>query len=90
MAYAETLNQSLIALGAAIFEVLQQLSTPGHHRQQTSPRMVILFVGFEMLSQLQNALTQQSDLHFWRTRIRFMNPILRDHLGFLFCRQSHA
>ena len=40
---AEALNQSLIALRTAIFQIIEQLSPPRHHGQQPAPRVVILF-----------------------------------------------
>lgn len=46
---AETLNKSLITLWTAILQIIEQLSTPGHHREQTALGMMVLLVCLEML-----------------------------------------
>ena len=62
-ANAEALDQSPVTLWIAIFQIFQQLATPGDHRQQTSPGVMIFLVRFEMFSQLLNTLAQKGNLY---------------------------
>jgi len=52
--------------------------------------MMIFAVRLEMILELQNALTQDCYLYFWRTGIGFVNPISCNCLLFCIRRQSHA
>jgi hypothetical protein len=52
--------------------------------------MMVFLMCLKVLSQLRNALTQKGYLNLWRSRIRFMNPVLSDYFRFLFYRQGHA
>ena len=87
---AKTLDQRLVSLRAAVLQVVEQFAAPGHHRQQTTPRMVILLMRFEVLRQLQNTLTQKRNLNLWRAGIRFVDSVLADRLRLLLYRQGHA
>jgi hypothetical protein len=51
-ANAQALNQVLVSFRVPAFQVLQETPASSHHRQQTAPRMMILFVRFEMFRQL--------------------------------------
>ena len=42
--------------------------------------MMIFTVRLEMILELQNALTQDRDLNFWRTGIRLVNSVCCDYL----------
>ena len=64
---AEALDQSPVALRTAIFQIFQQLATPGHHRQQTAPRVMVFLMRLEMFSQLKNTLAQKGNLYLWRS-----------------------
>ena len=50
---------------------------------------MIFLMRFEMLGELCNALTQDCDLHFWRTSIGLVGPIVADDLLLTFSRQCH-
>jgi hypothetical protein len=52
--------------------------------------MMIFAVRLEMILELQNALTQDCYLYFWRTGIGLVNPISCDCFLFTVRRQSHA
>lgn len=77
---SKALNQSLVALRTAIFQIVEQLATTGHHSQQPAPGVMVFTMRFKMLSQLENALTQEGDLYLWRPRIRSMDSVLVNYL----------
>jgi hypothetical protein len=52
--------------------------------------MMIFMMRLKMLVQLQNTLTQKSNLNLWRPGIRFMRPVLINYFRLLFNRQGHA
>jgi len=48
MAYAKALYQRLIPLRITILEILDQLPAPLYHRQQPTPRVMVLLVRLEV------------------------------------------
>jgi hypothetical protein len=80
---AEALYESLVTFRAAVFQIFEQSSTAGHHTQQTAPRVMVLLMSLEMLSQVKDALTQNSYLNLWRTRVGLVNPIFTNYLRLL-------
>jgi hypothetical protein len=77
---AQALNQVLVSLRVTAFQVFQKAAPPRDHRQQPSAGMMIFAVRLEMILELQNALTQDRYLNFWRTGVRLVNAVRRDHL----------
>ena len=71
-AYAEALQNSLVALRIGITQIRQKPATLGYHGQQTLPRSMVLLVRLEVLGQQRNALAQQSNLYFWRPGVRLV------------------
>src|SRR5580700_1335738 len=51
---------------------------------------MVLPVGLKMFRKLRDALTQQGDLHFRRSRISFTTLISNDYLPLYVSRQCHA
>lgn len=49
--------------------------------------MVVFLVNLEVLGEVGNPLTQESDLDFGRTGVAFMQPMLLDDCLLLFCEQ---
>ena len=80
---AQAQNQVLVSFRVTAFQVFQKAAAPCDHRQQSPAGMMILAVRLEMILELQNTLTQDCYLHFWRTGIGFVNPICCNYL--LFC-----
>ena len=72
---AQALNQVLVPFGVTAFQVFQKAAAPRDHRQQSPAGMMIFAVRLEMILELQNALTQDRDLNFWRTGIRLVNSV---------------
>ena len=50
-------------------QIIQQLAPAGHHGKESPAGVVILFVRFEVLGELQNPLAEDRYLNFWRAGI---------------------
>jgi len=87
---AQAQNQVFVSFRVTAFQVFQHSAAPRDHRQQSPPGMMIFAVRLEMILELQNTLTQDCYLHFWRTGIGFVYPICCNCLLFCIRRQSHA
>jgi hypothetical protein len=79
-ANAQALNQVLVSLRITALQVFQKAAPPRDHRQQPPTGMMIFTVRLEMILELQNALTQDRYLNFWRTGIRLVNAVRGNHL----------
>ena len=77
---AQALNQVLVSFRATAFQIFQKAAPPRDHRQQSPAGMMIFTVRLEMILKLQNALTQDRDLNFWRTGIRFVDTVCCNYL----------
>ena len=51
--------------------------------------MVILHVRLEMLREVTDALAEESDLDFGRSRVALVRAEFSDQLGFAFCKERH-
>src|SRR5579863_2650084 len=49
--------------------------------------MMVLGVGLEVFLKILDTPAQNGNLHFWRARVRFVDPELRNHFGLCFSRQ---
>jgi len=87
---AQAQNQVLVSFRVTAFQVFQHAPPPCDHRQQSPAGMMIFAVGLEMILELQDTLTQDCYLHFWRTGVGLMDPICCNCLLFSVRRQSHA
>jgi len=76
-----------IAVRIVRLQVIQQAASLAHQHQQSTAGCVILFVGFEMLGQLVDPLTQNRDLDFRRSGVRFVGSEAFDQVGLFFNRQ---
>src|SRR3954470_14002567 len=68
-ANAQPLDQRLVTRFVDTSEVIEQLATLGHELEQSTPGMVILDVGLEMLGEAGNALREDRHLHLRRTGV---------------------
>jgi len=65
---------------------MMQTSALLDHFQQSTPRMIVLLMGFEMLCQPVNPVAQQGDLYLWGACIRLVSTEVRHYLFFgFFC-----
>ena len=87
---AQALNQVLVPFRITAFQVFQQSTPSGYHRQQSPAGMMVLSVHLEMILELQNTLAQDGYLYLWRTCIRGVDAKRRDHLFLRISRQCHS
>jgi hypothetical protein len=71
--------QCLVALGLSLFQVLQQATPLGDHRQQTLPGVVVLCVRLEVILKLEDSLAQKGNLYFGRPDIFVVTPVIPDY-----------
>ena len=65
----QTPQQVEILFGIDPLDVIQQTATPTDHPQQTTPTGIVLRVQFQMLGHLGDAIGEQRNLDFRRSRI---------------------
>ncbi len=87
---AEALDQGLVPFRASALQIVQQTPAPGHHRQQSPPRVMILLVRLEVFLQQPKPLAEQSYLYLWRSAVRLVPLVLADHFLLYFGRQCHS
>ena len=87
---AQALNQVLVPFRITAFQVFQKTPSACDHRQQAPAGMMILFVRFEMILELQNTLAQDGYLHLWRTGIGVVDSKLSNCLFLRISRQCHS
>src|SRR5258706_11999166 len=73
MAQAKSCDQCAITLRAFLAQIAQKATALANHHQQTTARMQVMLVNFEMLSHLIDTPGQNRHLHLWRTCIGLVN-----------------
>ena len=71
-------NEGTITFNIRLLQVLEHIAATTDHQQQTAVGMVIVLVLLQMLIQVVDALSQESDLHFRGTGVSFMLCISSD------------
>src|SRR5579871_6256395 len=87
---AQALNQVLVSFRIPALQIFQKTPAARHHRQQSPAGMMVLAMGSEMIHQLHNTLAEDRNLTFWRTRVGFVNSILRNYMLLGLGRQCHS
>ena len=64
-----------IPFDVGLFQVSQQVAAVTNHLQQTPAGVVVMGMHLEVLLQIVDALGENSDLHFGRTGVGFMEPV---------------
>jgi hypothetical protein len=82
LADAKLLNDSFVAFGVGLSEVVQQAATLADHHKKTAPGGMVLLVGLEVLGQLTNPGAQDGDLNFRRTGIVIGSAVIGNQGGF--------
>ena len=82
LADIEALDEVRVTLCILCFEIVEQAASASDQHQQAAAGMMILCVCFEVVGQIVDALAQNSNLHFWRTRVGIMRPVTADQLRF--------
>ena len=88
---AEALDDALITRLVAAFDIVQKFPAQRHHFEQTTARMIIFFVGFEVLGQSYNPRGQNGNLNFGGTSVPFLNCKFFHYAGFfLYCNRHRG
>jgi len=77
-AQTECLDERLIASFALALEVGEQLAALANHHEEAATAVLVLFVRFEMVCQGSDALREDSDLHFWTTRVLAVTTVIAE------------
>jgi hypothetical protein len=78
LADAELSDDSLIALGIVLLEVVEQATPLADQHEEAAARAVVLLVRFEMVRQLTDAFTEQRDLNLRATGVVSVCSVLVD------------
>jgi hypothetical protein len=79
-----------ITLRVYLAQVIQQPSPTADHRQQATPRGVVLFVLPHVLGQVVNPCRQDGDLNFRRSGVRLVPFEFEDYFLFPLFGDRHA
>ena len=83
LSQAELLNDCSVTLDILLLQVCEHAAALTYHLQQTTTGMVIMLVLLQMLGELLNALSQDSDLYFRGTGIGLMGTVCCDYFSLL-------
>jgi hypothetical protein len=78
----ETTDKCFVSVEIEALEVIELPATLGNQLQQTTARVVILFVDLEMLGQLTDSNRKQSDLNLRRTGVLLVRGVFFDYFSF--------
>src|SRR5687768_16467001 len=78
---AEADDQSPVPLDVVLLHVVEKAPPTDHQHQQTSPAVVVLLVGLQVLGEVVDALGEDRDLHLGRARVSLVKPVLADRGG---------
>lgn len=82
MAQAEALDNAEIAGMIGPIQILQELTPPIDHGNQTAARVHVLGMHLHVLRQFLDSFGQNRDLHGRRARITAVNGVFLDDSGF--------
>ena len=74
----EFCDDGSIALDVVVGEIVEKTTTASDEHQEPSATVVVLLVHLEVLGEVIDALTEKSDLHFWRPGIGVVEAVVRD------------
>src|SRR6185436_17562286 len=81
---AELVDDRAVALHVHLLEVVEEAAAPSDELQKAAAGVVVLRVRLEVLGEVGNSVREECDLHFWRSGIGVMHPILVDETRLLF------
>ena len=82
LAQAKLGTDLAVALYVGLLQIVLKATAPTDHLQQATAGMVVVLVLLEVLVQVVDALSQQSDLNFGGTGIALVNRVLGDDFSF--------
>jgi hypothetical protein len=62
---AETSYYLMVALNVCTLQIIEQTATLRDHLEQAAPRVIVLFMGFEVFGKLIDPFAEQSYLNLW-------------------------
>jgi hypothetical protein len=71
-------------------EVVEHPPAPADHQEQTSPGVVVLLMGLQVLGEIRDAPSEDGDLNLRGTGVRLASPVLGDELGLVLFRERHV
>jgi len=86
----EFLDDFLISFAVLDVEVVEQFLSFADHSQQSKPGMIVFHIRLKMGRKLNDARSQNSDLHFRQSGIFFRLPVFGDDFLFLFLCDWHS
>lgn len=86
---AEFCDNVTVSHDVAFLNISQKVSSVTDHFEQAASRMMILLVNFQMLGELVDPVSQNSDLNLRRTCVAFVSRILLNDLILLFFCHFH-
>lgn len=69
--------------------IIQEFPARGDHGEEAAARMVVFFVGLEVVGQIVDPLGEDRNLYFRRARIAFFNGEFLDELLLSFSSNRH-
>ena len=88
-AQTKPLDQLPIAIFIFAAQVGQQAAPATHQFQQTTARVMIVRVSFQMFNELINPLSQEGNLHLGGAGVGTMNLVIGDDTSLFFFFQRH-
>ena len=79
----QTLQNAAVPIHVCPFEIIEKSTTLTNQLQQSPPRVMVLFVGFEVFREIADALAEERYLHFWRASIGLVCLEILDNFPFL-------
>ena len=76
-------DQSTVTVDVLLCQIVQQAAALTNHHQQTTTGVVVMRVGTQVIGQLIDAGSQDSNLNLGRTGVAFVSSIVQDDLGLL-------
>src|SRR5713226_4595865 len=84
MAQAKPCDQCAVAIRTFLTDIGQKPTALTNHHYQTTTRMLVMLMNFEMFGKLINTPGQERDLDLWRTCIQFVNARIGNDFGLFF------
>ncbi len=66
---SQSIDKLSISIEVQPFEVVQETPALAHEFQESTPGVMILFVGFEVLREVTDSVTQEGNLDLRRARV---------------------
>ncbi len=79
---SQPIDELFISIEVQSLEVVQETPALAHEFQESTPGMMILLVGFEVLGEVTDSVTQDSNLDLRRARVGPVQLVIFDQSAF--------